>query len=111
MRKIFEELAENKCATASTLAIIAGKWKIIILQYIFDGDRHFNQLLLHLAPITPHTLSQELRELQEDNLLIKIQVINTLRTKYELTDKALELKIILDEIRKFGEKYPYLQNK
>ncbi|ALS00221.1 cinnamoyl ester hydrolase [Enterococcus silesiacus] len=107
MRKTYEQMTKCNCATANTLAIIGGKWKILILYYLLESNRRFNELQRLLDSITPHTLSKELKELQEDGLVNK-QVLQAIppKTDYSLTKKGQELETVLLEIRKFGQKYP-----
>lgn len=107
MRKTYEQMTECNCATANTLAIIGGKWKILILYYLLQKKRRFNELQRILKSITPHTLSKELKELEEDNLIHKeiLQAIPP-KTEYSLTEKGKELETILLEIHKFGKKHP-----
>ncbi|WP_051599214.1 winged helix-turn-helix transcriptional regulator [Metaclostridioides mangenotii] len=109
MRKTFEQMALSNCATANTLALIGGKWKILILYHLLNRPLRFNELECKLGTITSHTLSKELKELQEDKLVNKeIFAVIPPKTVYSLTKKGYELEAILKEIHNFGKKYPKL---
>ncbi len=107
LRKTYEQMVRCNCGTANTLAVIGGKWKIIIMYHLVDGKKRFNELVRILNSITPHTLSKDLKELEEDGLIEKhtYEVIPP-KTEYSLTDKGRELQCILIAINNFGEKYP-----
>jgi DNA-binding HxlR family transcriptional regulator len=106
LRKTYKNLTDNNCPTANTMAIIGGKWKVVLLLRLYSQDRHFNELQNLLGDITPHTLNKELRELMEDGLVVKeIISIDPLKTSYKVTDKALELKESLLMIQEFGKRH------
>ena len=107
MRKTYEQMVKCQCDAANTLAIIGGKWKILILHHLLESDKGFNELNRLLRGITPHTLSKDLKELIEDDLISKKVVSSSpLKTSYGLTEKGKELETMLIEIKKFGHKYP-----
>ncbi|HCM90869.1 MULTISPECIES: helix-turn-helix domain-containing protein [Vagococcus] len=107
MRKTYEQMVECNCDTANTLAIIGGKWKILILYHLLQSDRGFNEMTRLLSGITPHTLSKDLKELIEDGMIKKTIIQNMPpKTSYSLTDKGKELETLLLEMKKFGNKYP-----
>src|SRR5579871_4616837 len=47
------------CAVETTLAVIGGRWKVLILQQLFDGVKRFNDLHRALSGITHKTLTQQ----------------------------------------------------
>jgi len=57
------------CPVASVVQTIAGRWKLIILHWLIQGPRRFNQLQRDLGPITHRTLARQLREMQEDGIV------------------------------------------
>ncbi|MEG0256363.1 MAG: helix-turn-helix domain-containing protein [Vagococcus sp.] len=107
MRKTYEQMARCQCDTANTLAVIGGKWKILILFHLLEKDRRFNELTRLLSGITAHTLSKDLKELAEDELIEKV-IFGTIppKTLYKLSPKGRELEAVLLGIKQFGHKYP-----
>lgn len=107
LRKTYEQMVSCNCGTANTLALIGGKWKIMIMYHLIDGKKRFNELIRILNSITPHTLSKDLKELEKDGLIKKrtYEIIPP-KTEYSLTDKGRELEAVLIAINNFGEKYP-----
>jgi len=109
MRKTYQQMIKCHCDAANTLAIIGGKWKLLLLNHLLQDERGFNELSRLLKGITPHTLSKDLKELIEDGLVVKT-ILQEMppKTSYALTDKGRELDLILTEIKKFGHKYPIM---
>lgn len=57
------------CPVESVVNVIGGRWKLIILHWLMDGTRRFNQLQRELGSITHRTLSRQLRELEQDGIV------------------------------------------
>lgn len=107
MQKTFEQMIRCHCASANTMALIGGKWKIIILDHLRDGAQHFNELQRSIAGITPHTLSQNLKELVADDIVSRHDFqTNPPSTIYCLDTLGEELLPILNAITAFGEDHP-----
>ncbi|MEB3117122.1 MAG: helix-turn-helix domain-containing protein, partial [Limnothrix sp.] len=52
------------CAVETTLNIIDGRWKVLILRELFAGTMRFAQLRRALQGVTQKMLTQQLRELE-----------------------------------------------
>ena len=112
MQKTLEQYIACNCATANTMAIIGGKWKILILDHLRDHPQGFNELQRSLIGITAHTLSKALKEMVEDNLISRYDFhTNPPKTEYSITTKGKELFPMLDVIQFFGKKYPINKNR
>ena len=57
------------CPTELTLAVISRRWKVMVIYWLLQGERRFNQLQRDLAGITHRTLAKQLKELEADGLL------------------------------------------
>lgn len=57
------------CPTEATLDLIAGRWKVLAIYWLLQGDRRFNQLQRELPGITHRTLTRQLREMEADGLV------------------------------------------
>jgi DNA-binding HxlR family transcriptional regulator len=55
-----------ECEVERLLAVIAGKWKVLILRELFNGPRRHAQLRKALAGISQKVLTAQLRELELD---------------------------------------------
>ncbi|WP_426159486.1 winged helix-turn-helix transcriptional regulator [Pseudomonas sp. TSRC2-2] len=59
------------CPVETTLKVIGGKWKVMIIHFLLEDVRRFGELAKCLGRIPPRTLTQQLRELEEDGLVLR----------------------------------------
>lgn len=85
---------------AAFTRMVGGRWKIGILYSLgCDGKARFNELAERMSPVTPTTLTRQLRELERDGLLTRTQ-FNEIppRVEYDITDTAHTLIPVLETI-------------
>src|SRR5579871_1390780 len=58
-----------KCPAEITLAVIGGRWKVLLLYHLFSGVKRFSELQRGVAGITQKMLTQQLRELERDGIV------------------------------------------
>lgn len=76
-----------------------GKWKLEILWLLNQRIHRFNELRRQLAGVTQHTLTQQLRELEQDGMVRRtIYPEVPPRVEYEITDKARGLDPVFKAI-------------
>ena len=59
------------CPVEATLDLIGGKYKALILWHLIDNTLRFNEIGKLIPKATPKMLTQQLRELENDNLVIR----------------------------------------
>lgn len=98
------EKKKISCPVEVTLQAIAGRWKVMIIHQLLEKGKRFNQLRRELGGITNHTLTAQLREMEEQGLLIRkdFQVIPP-RVEYKLSPLGYSLKEILMAMHEWGE--------
>ncbi|GAC1502288.1 MAG: hypothetical protein NVS2B14_14910 [Chamaesiphon sp.] len=75
------------CTVETTLKVIGGRWKVLILRELFEGIKRFGELHRALDGITQKMLTQQLRELEQDGIVhreVYLQVPP--KVEYSLTD-------------------------
>jgi DNA-binding HxlR family transcriptional regulator len=89
-----------------TLRLLGDTWTLMIVYNLMSGTKRFGELLDALGNISPKTLSQRLKVLEEINFLER-QAFAEIppRVEYRLTEKGLALVDIMRAIKEFGEKY------
>jgi DNA-binding HxlR family transcriptional regulator len=94
------------CLVETTLAVIGGRWKVLILQQLFGGVKRFNELRRSLAGITHKTLTQQLREM-ESNGIVHRKVFAQIppKVEYSLTPLGRTLKPILTAMHNWAERH------
>jgi DNA-binding HxlR family transcriptional regulator len=94
-----KEACNYHCEVEAAFAMIGGKWKTRIIWHIGSEKVRFNELRDILENVSPRMLSKQLRELEQDHLVIRTQYAEVpVRVEYELTDRAKALLPIIDEI-------------
>lgn len=100
------------CPVEITLALLGNKWKVLILREIFTGTKRFGELSRGVPGISQKMLTQQLRQMEEDNLVHrKVYAEVPPRVEYSLTEMGKSLKPILDAMHKWGTKYSMLNGK
>jgi DNA-binding HxlR family transcriptional regulator len=80
------------CFVETTLAVIGGRWKVLILQQLFGSVKRFNELHRLLAGITHKTLTQQLREIPP-------------KVEYSLTSLGKTLRPVLMAMHDWAERH------
>ncbi len=94
------------CSIEKALAVLNGKWTFLIIRDLFDGTRRFGELRKSLEGISPKTLSERLKELEEKGI-VKRTAYPTIppTVEYQLTEKGHSLKPIIKEMKLWGAKW------
>ena len=89
-----------QCALQGALSSIGGKWKLPVLcSLTANGKSRYNELLHNVRGISNTMLSQTLRELERDGLLLRTEHLEVpVRVEYQLSPKAQRLQPILLEL-------------
>ena len=96
--------SEPWCPVASTIGIIGGKWKPMILLQLKDGPRRFNELRRLMPHITQRMLTLQLRALEGDGIVRRtVFDSNPPSVEYAFTKHGLSLGPILGEMEHWGE--------
>ncbi|MFC7370968.1 winged helix-turn-helix transcriptional regulator [Fictibacillus iocasae] len=90
----------------AALEVIGGKWKVVILCHLIKGKKRTSELKRLMPGITQKMLTQQLRELEEDNVILR-EVYNQVppKVEYSLTEYGWSLKTILDLLCHWGEQH------
>jgi DNA-binding HxlR family transcriptional regulator len=94
------------CPVTVTTRIIGGKWKPSILYYLQGRVRRFSELQRLLSGPTKKMLTQQLRELERDDIINrKVYAQVPPRVEYSLTRHGESLRPILDLMSAWGRKH------
>ena len=88
-----------------TLSLISGKYKMVILYCLMEFQPvRFNALRRYLKKVSDKTLSQNLKELEQDGLIQK-QVYPQIppKVEYSLASRGTSLMAVLDALCTWGE--------
>lgn len=94
------------CHVETTLTVIGGRWKVLILHQLFEGTRRFNELRRGLGGITHKMLTQQLRELEADAIIDrKVYAQIPPKVEYSLTMLGKTLKPVLAAMHQWAERH------
>ena len=90
-----------------TLSLISGKHKMVILYCLMEFEIvRFNELKRYLKNITDKTLSHNLKELENDRLIIRKEYPQIPpKVEYSLSEKGKSLMKVLDQLCVWGEEH------
>ncbi|MEP0873280.1 winged helix-turn-helix transcriptional regulator [Trichocoleus desertorum AS-A10] len=100
------ESAQGTIFVQTTLKVLGGKWKILILWHLKDEARRFSELKRLMPEITEKMLIQQLRELERDGIVNRnIYSEVPPKVEYSFTEYGLTLKPVLQVLCNWGENH------
>lgn len=95
-----------RCPMLSTINIIGGKWKPIILHMLSSGTLRFGELKKNIPPISQKILTQQLRELESDKIIFRT-IYNEIppKVEYALSKNGVTLIPVLEALYEWGENH------
>lgn len=96
----------NKDYVKASLSVIGGKWKATILWTLHASPMRFNELNRAIPEITKKMLVQQLRELEQDGIVLR-KVYNVIppKVEYHLTEYGETLCPIFKALHYWGENH------
>lgn len=88
----------------ATIDVIGGKWKPVILCHLKHGRMRTSELKKAIPQITQKMLTQQLRELEKDQIINRIvyQQVPP-KVEYEISEYGGTLNLLLEHLCKWGE--------
>ena len=68
---VVPDVLEESCATRQALERLASKWRILIIYALLDGPHRHAELRRRVAGITQKVLTQTLRDMESDGLVLR----------------------------------------
>ncbi len=85
---------------------LSSVWAIVVIYYLMDGPKGFNELLRSIPGMNSKTLSRTLKSLQSKGLVVREVVsLQPFSVRYELTPMGEELVPVIKALRDWGEKW------
>ncbi|MCI0768104.1 winged helix-turn-helix transcriptional regulator [Bacillus sp. TL12] len=100
------------CPVETTLDVIGGKWKGILLYHLIDDKKRFNEFRKLYPRLTQRMLTLQLRELERDGIIHR-EVYKEVppKVEYSLTEFGRSLEPIILLMKDWGEKHKDRVNK
>ncbi len=106
IKKYIENANFEDTGFSYTLSLISGKYKMVILYCLMEFEIvRFNELKRYLKHVTDKTLSNHLKELESDRLIIRKEYPQIPpKVEYSLSERGKSLMDVLDQLCIWGEK-------
>ncbi|TLG77123.1 winged helix-turn-helix transcriptional regulator [Culicoidibacter larvae] len=94
------------CPVQTTVQLISGKWKPVIIYHLLYGKLRFGELQKKISGITQRSLTLQLRELEDDGMISRtIYPEIPPKVEYELTETGMSMKDIIHAMCDWGQTY------
>lgn len=94
------------CPVATTVSLIGNKWKLLIIRNLLVRPWRFNELKKDLEGISQKVLTDSLRSMESDGLVIRtVYPEIPPRVEYSLSELGLTLKPVLSAMEAWGNEY------
>lgn len=93
----------NQCSVIATLKFFATKWKPCIICYLAKKTMRYNELYRIIPNISRKMLSEHLKELENDALIVRCQCDKKMQcVEYSLSQKGASLLPLLEHLQDWG---------
>ncbi len=91
------------CAVEAAISLIDGKWKCVILFHLLRGTARFNELRRLVPGVTQRMLTNQLRELEADGLIVRTVYAQVPpKVEYHLSPLGRSLEPVLMALKGWG---------
>jgi DNA-binding HxlR family transcriptional regulator len=100
------------CPAEATLRLVSGRWKLMVIFWLLEGELRFNELQRRLGGITHRTLAKQLREMEADGLVERRDYGEIPpRVDYRLTTLGGSLRPILQAMDEWAARHHSMTSK
>ena len=96
-------------ALKNAMNVINGKWKLAIVATMIKQPRRFNEIERLLQGITPRMISKELKELELNNVVHKVDSLDLesgrMTAMYDLTESGRKLEKLMVQMAVWGQEH------
>jgi len=98
---------DHFCLTARALERVGDRWSLLVIRDLLTGTKRFTDLMDRLGGITPKTLSQRLRELQDTGIVTADREPGRREVWYRLTPAGADLGPVIDALGWWGLRHAW----
>lgn len=98
--------ADTASPLSEALARVGDRWTLLVVEALLGGSRRFSDVLEGIPGIAPNILSERLKRLERDGLLVSRRYSDRPpRSEYELTAEGMELAGALRLLAHWGARH------
>jgi DNA-binding HxlR family transcriptional regulator len=91
------------CSIEEAMRLLGGRWRLLVVSYLLDGPKRFNELRRDIPAISQRMLTLDLRALEDAGLVRRtIYPAVPVKVEYELTEDGRRLVPVVEVMREFG---------
>ncbi|MHC2106280.1 MULTISPECIES: winged helix-turn-helix transcriptional regulator [unclassified Methylobacterium] len=91
------------CSVEHAMHLLGGRWRLLLVSYLIDGPKRFNELRRDLPGISQRMLTLDLRALEAAGLIKRTVYPTTpVKVDYALTEDGMRLKKVVSVVQEFG---------
>ena len=98
---------EHFCLIARALEAVGDRWSLLVIRDLLTGAKRFTDLMDRLGGITPKTLSQRLRELEDAGIVTADREPGRREVWYRLTPAGADLGPVIDGLNWWGLRHAW----
>lgn len=100
------QVSNAECPVCRTAEVVCGKWTLLLVRDLAEGNARFCELERSLEGISPRTLSLRLRALEEEGIVERHTYPEVPpRVEYALTTKGQALVPLIEDMRAYGRRW------
>jgi len=94
-----------RCPVARVADLLGDTCTLLIIRDLLEKPRRFGELEDSLGGMSPRTLTNKLKTLEKEKLIIRRSFTKPVRFHYELTKKGAAFNKVVEAMRAYGKKY------
>jgi DNA-binding HxlR family transcriptional regulator len=98
---------DHFCLVARALERVGDRWSLLVIRDLLTGAKRFTDLMDRLGGITPKTLSQRLRELEDAGIVAVDREPGRREVWYRLTPAGADLGPVIDGLSWWGLRHAW----
>ena len=98
---------DHFCLVARALERVGDRWSLLVIRDLLTGPKRFTDLTDRLGGITPKTLSQRLRELQDAGIITADREPGRREVWYRLTPAGADLRPVIEGLNWWGLRHAW----
>jgi len=91
------------CSVEEAMRLLGGRWRLLLVSYLLDGPKRFNELRRDVPAISQRMLTLDLRALEEAGLIQRtVYPTVPVKVEYALTEDGRRLEPVVAVMKEFG---------
>jgi DNA-binding HxlR family transcriptional regulator len=91
------------CSVEEAMRLLGGRWRLLLVSYLLDGPKRFNDLRRDVPGISQRMLTLDLRALEDAGLVQRTVFAEVpVKVEYRLSQDGERMKPVVAVMRDFG---------